>query len=233
MPPFKDLTGQRFGKLSVIKRDGNLCPTKWICKCDCGSICSIRVDRLIDGSAKSCGCYQREIAKKSKYKHGMAKTKIYDIWSAMKSRCSNPNFKEYSNYGGRGITVCDEWRYSFEKFRDWSIENGYKEGLTIDRIDVNGNYCPENCRWATRYEQNRNKRDNRFLTLNGRKMVLKDWSIELGIKYSTLSNRISSGWTDEEVLTIPVGCGKTISTIRKESTKELVSDISSKTDSTN
>jgi hypothetical protein len=121
----------------------------------------------------------------------------------MMSRCYNPKTERYPRYGGRGITICDEWLHNFPAFRDWAFANGYEEGLTIDRIDVNGNYCPENCRWATTSDQMKNTSTNRYLTLNGETHTLSDWSRLTGIHATTISNRINRGWSLEKALTTP------------------------------
>lgn len=195
-----NLEGQRFGRLVAIEpipRPGSR--RRWRCKCDCGNETLTPTQNLLSGKAKSCGCMKIEKATK----HGDSRTRIYRIWNGMKNRCNNENEIGYENYGGRGITVCEEWNNSFEEFRDWSFENGYKEGLTIDRIDVNGNYEPSNCRWVTMAEQNRNKRDNVYLTYNEETKILGDWARLFGIKNNTLSRRIKDGWTVEQALTIP------------------------------
>lgn len=140
----------------------------------------------------------------------------------MKYRCNNNNFKQYKDYGGRGISVCEEW-YNFENFYNWSMENGYKDDLTLDRIDVNGNYEPSNCRWATRYEQQLNRRTNKILTFNGETLTQKEWADKLGFNDTLILNRLNRGWTIEEALKIPANNHKKIETIRKESTKALES----------
>lgn len=155
-----DLKNKRFGRLTVVDYLGNNKYGKalWLCKCDCGNTKIIVGSSLTNNMTYSCGCYNREEARKRRTKHNLSYNKLYKVWSGMKTRCYNKNFIYYCNYGGRGITICDEWKNDFLNFYNWSISNGYKDGLTIDRINNDGNYEPNNCKWSTRAEQNRNMR---------------------------------------------------------------------------
>ena len=201
------LTGQKFGRLTVLGFDkqDNYRQYMWLCKCDCGNIVSVRGYSLRSGNTQSCGCLQKDINLKLRQTHGKTNTRIYNIWVGMKQRCLTPSTSCYKYYGGRGISLCDEWK-SFEPFNEWAISNGYQENLTLDRIDVNGNYEPQNCRWITLKEQQNNTRRNHYITYNGETKTLKEWSEQLGINHSTLLDRLRHpNWSIEEALTIPKG----------------------------
>lgn len=212
-----DLTGQRFGKLVVIGRapNGNCGQTRWMCECDCGNLTSATSQHLRAGNTKSCGCgkakFTAEFNRATKTSHGGAshtnRSRLYKIYTGMKSRCFQKHSRAYKDYGGRGITICNEWlgEHGFENFRDWSLSHGYRDDLTIDRIDNDGNYSPENCRWVTMKQQTNNTRRNRYLTLNGETHTATEWGEITGINRITIVNRCLAGWTDEEALTIPVG----------------------------
>jgi hypothetical protein len=169
----------------------------WLCKCDCGSELVVPGFRLRNGSIISCGCYHRERRREVPKTHGMKKSRVYSIWCGMKTRCSNPNRKDWDRYGGRGIKVCDEW----QKFENFLADMGHpKPDETIERINVNGNYEKGNCRWITKKAQNFNKRTNRFITLNGITKSLAEWCEELDLKYFTIHARLRRGLSPEEAL---------------------------------
>lgn len=191
MGAFIDLTGQRFGRLTVIERAENKgkC-VMWKCLCDCGNYTITNSYSLRSCATKSCGCLNSELAKQRKQKHKHCEERIYHIWKNMKQRCSNANFNAYTRYGGRGITVCDEWLNDFQAFYDWAMANGYKDGLTIDRINNNKGYSPDNCRWATPKEQANNRQSNHLVTFNGKTQTIAQWADELNMNYFALYSKL-------------------------------------------
>lgn len=177
-----NLVGQTFSRLRVIAFAGmrynkNGHGSKyWECECICGQRSFVSTGNLNSGAVQSCGCLMRERSKEVHTKHGFLThndpdPRIYRIWNCMKTRCNNPRRKDYELYCKRGITVCDEWKDNFQNFYEWAINNGYKDNLTIDRIDPNGNYCPQNCRWATIDEQANNKRNTYYVECNGENIL--------------------------------------------------------------
>lgn len=205
MPKRINAVGQRFGRLVVIDRaedyvspQGNR-STRWLCRCDCGNEIITAWSVLKAGRAVSCGCKKKERFTV----HSMYGTRLYKIYHKIRDRCYNQNHQAYRHYGGRGIEICDEWQ-DFKNFYEWAIANGYEEHLTIDRIDVNGDYSPDNCRWITQKEQLSNTRRNRYLTYDGETLTVTQWAEKTGLKRSTIANRIAKGWSVEKVLTEPL-----------------------------
>lgn len=201
MPKLIDLTGQRFGRLVVLsfaeKKNRRM---MWNCICDCGNKVVVCGTDMRSGNTQSCGCQRKENFNHKK--HEKHNTRVYRIWKGIKSRCFNPNRKGFHHYGGRGITMCDEWKDDFQAFYDWAMSHGYEDNLTIDRIDVNGNYEPLNCRWVDSFTQGTNKSDVVFVEYNGEKHPLSVWAEITGIKHATLYNRIVKlRWTPERALT--------------------------------
>lgn len=185
-----DLTGKRFGKLTVISFN-SMRGTRsyWNCVCDCGNEKIASSDHLKKGDIVSCGCVQKSTLPPVNKKHGMSNTRLYTIWSLMKYRCYNPSRKEYPRYGGRGIKVCDEWM-EFEPFMRWAVDNGYSEDLTLDRINNDGDYTPSNCRWVSRKVQSLNKSTNRYITYNGQTKTITQWATDNNMPYYVLRKRI-------------------------------------------
>ena len=206
MPKKRDLINMRFGRLTVIKQEGKYKngARLWLCQCDCGNQKHVAGTHLIAGRIKSCGCLLVETTvsrnRIEKKKHGLRNTRIYNTWRNIKDRCLNPNNAAYHKYGGRGITVCDEWKDNFQAFYDWSMANGSADDLTIDRKDVNGNYEPSNCKWSNMKEQANNRRNNIKITYDGKTKTLAEWANHLDIPYSRIEKRYISGMPIEKVL---------------------------------
>ena len=193
----KDLTGKRFGKLTVIKRAKNKIFGKrqkvaWKCKCDCGNEVIVTGENLNSGTTKSCGCARGE-------KHKMRWTRLYRIYTNIKTRCKNHNSPSYKIYGKRGVGICKEWDKSFTAFMEWALQNGYNEKLSIDRIDNNGDYCPNNCRWATMEVQANNKRNNVYYTYNGEIHTIAEWSRIMPINKKIVYQRLERGKSVKDV----------------------------------
>lgn len=210
-----DLTGKRFGRLTVIRRCENKNGGRflaWTCKCDCGKTVDVLGCNLRTGNTQSCGCYNIELCRTRSIIHGLSNHPLQKVYTGIMTRCYNPNCRSYKNYGAKGIYVCDEWRSSYPAFVEWCIEKGYEHDLlpngrnrlSIDRIDPNGPYSPENCRFVTSLEQANNKTTTRYITLNSETHSLAEWSRITGIKRSTISYRLTHGWSVEKALTTEV-----------------------------
>lgn len=208
-----NLLNQRFGRLTVIgqeKSQGG--KSAWKCLCDCGNITTVVSTNLTLGKIKSCGCIRREQITERNITHNLTKSKIYKVWKGIKQRCSNPKHPSYKNYGARGIRVCEEWKENFDGFYQWSIANGYIENkgnqktnlLTIDRIDNDKNYSPDNCRWVDRATQARNKRGNKIIVYKGEKHCLIEWCEILNLSYRRTLGRLDKGWSAERAFETPL-----------------------------
>lgn len=215
-----DHSGEQYNRLTLIERvKDEVSPSgsiteRYLCRCECGVEKVIAWKHIKSGNIKSCGCYRNdkksEIYKQVSEKlsvrntiHGMTGTRLYRIWGNMMSRCSDRNNPAWENYGGRGITVCDEWHDS-DSFFNWAFSNGYNDKLTLDRIDNEREYSPNNCRWADRTQQANNKRSNVMITYNGQTLTMAEWAKVLGINYKVLHNRFRLGWTIDRAFNQPV-----------------------------
>lgn len=207
-PRALNVTGFRFDRLIALRPVGytRAKTILWLCQCDCGNMTVTYLNKLRSGKTRSCGCLAREMTIQKNWKHGESHTPLFRHWYGIIRRCTDPRRKGYVDYGGRGIRICDEWRNSFEAFRDHVAQlPGYGEdGYTLDRVDNDGNYSPGNLRWATRTEQNRNKRNVRPLTYQGRTQCLGAWAEEIGVKQKVLENRLRIGWSIERTLSTPL-----------------------------
>lgn len=205
----KDLKNKRFGRLVVIERVENYISPKgksiarWLCKCDCGNYLKTTTNHLTSGDAKSCGCISKEnILKvsKSNITHGQTGARIYRIWQNMKTRCYNTKFVNYKYYGAKGIKICDEWLNDFNEFYKWAKNNGYKDNLTLDRINSESDYKPDNCRWVSMKIQNTNKSSNKKVMFKGEKITLNELSNKINVSAWTLYKRYSKGERGERLI---------------------------------
>lgn len=199
------LVGQQFDRLYVKEfiGIGETHANTYLCECSCGNETYATYTELINGKKRSCGCLQNEIRRRGNIKHGDCGTRLYRIYKGMKSRCYNPKFPGYKTYGGRGIRVCDEWLNDYKCFREWSLSNNYSDNLSIDRIDNDGNYCPSNCRWATRFVQQNNTSKNKFLTIDGETKTVSEWCRFYNINLHTYHGRIRMGWDPKRAFITP------------------------------
>lgn len=200
------LPGERFGYLTVV----SACPErtksgqiKYRCECTCGNHVDVVKYNLLNGTSKSCGCYRKKRCAETHTTHGLSHTRLKKIYGNMKDRCYNKNMPAYKNYGGRGIKICDEWLEDFVRFYNWAISNGYSDDLTIERIDVNGDYSPSNCTWIPLAEQAKNRRYKQY-ELDGESHTLSQWAEIYGIKKSTLEKRLRIGWNIRDAITKPI-----------------------------
>jgi len=192
MGVIKDKIGQKFGKLTVVSFSHLKKQSHWNCLCDCGNEKTVSGGCLTSGRVQSCGCLHKEILVKGTGIRG--DTRLYNIYKGMKKRCYNPNNHAYGLYGCRGIDICDDWLKDFEEFKAWSLANGYSDDLSIDRIDNERGYRPDNCRWITHKKQSNNRRDNRILEHQGQQHTLTEWANIKGISREALRNRLNKGW---------------------------------------
>lgn len=203
-----DPIGQRFGRLTVLRYDhSNKYNVRYfLCRCDCGNEKVVQRSALMSGATKSCGCLNEELKhrRKTNFKHGYChKERLYETWKNMKRRCCDPNNKRYALYGGRGIKVCNEWLNDYMAFRNWAMANGYADNLSIDRIDNDKGYFPENCRWATTKVQENNMSRNHLLAYNGQTHTISEWAEILGMSYDTVNHRIDRKWPMERIVSTP------------------------------
>jgi len=208
MPSFIDRAGQTFGRWTVLRlapKDDEF--VMWWCRCTCGEERAVRGSRLASGKSKSCGCLHTEIQRERltgntmRATHGSTKSREFRIWTDMLARCDNKNNPAYDRYGGRGIRVCDRWR----KFENFVVDMGTAdEGLTLDRINNDGPYSPENCRWTTRKAQANNRSSNRYITVDGQSKTITEWARDLGTSDATIRGRIKMGWSEDKAVTTPV-----------------------------
>ena len=198
-----EMVGGRYGRLTVIEEAGRIRKEAlWRCKCDCGNEVCVSGYYLRSGHTKSCGCLIPERTKEANITHGLYGTRIHRIYTNMKTRCYNPNYYLFNRYGGHGITICDEWLRAngLANFHKWSIENGYSEKLSIDRIDNKKGYSPDNCRWVTMSDQQNNRTNNRVFIVNGKAKTMAKWAEELGVSYCTLQRHAKSGDAERYIM---------------------------------
>lgn len=205
-------SGDTFGNLIVEEQVDDIVGsngtkyTAYLCRCTCGNRIIAKATLLKSGRTQSCGCLTSEKIRASKTKHGCSKKKnrLYEIWRGMKARCTNPNHVSYKSYGGREIQVCEEWSIDFRSFQQWALKHGYNDSKSIDRIDVNQGYCPENCRWSDDIEQANNKRNSRIIACHGKSQTLNQWAVEMGVRRELIRDRIDRlGWDAEQAIMTP------------------------------
>ena len=198
-----DMTGEHFGRLTVTTYAGKAPNghSLWECKCSCGTFVTVSRSNLISGKQVSCGCKRKEQAGMLNYSHGGSNSRLYSIWCNMITRTENPRGTAYNCYGGKGITISPEWRKDFATFHAWAEANGYKDDLTIDRIDNSKGYSPDNCRWISWKDQFNHRTTCKYLTFQGRTQSIAEWAKELDISKTALYQRIKAGWPVDKALT--------------------------------
>lgn len=208
MPELNNLSGMAFGRLKVRSRaDDQILPSgrhrvMWLCDCSCGNQIAVLADNLKRGKTTSCGCYRADMNRERFGTYLDTNSKLYNVWCGIKFRCYNPNSAYYGRYGGRGIVMCDEWENSYESFRAWAINSGYRDGVSIDRINNDLGYLPSNCRWVDSVAQANNRSSNKMFTMNNETHNLSEWAKLSGINYKTLHYRIfTAGWDFEKAVT--------------------------------
>lgn len=194
--------GKRYGKFTIIDMvkvdSANKHEWQWVCRCDCGKVKTLKPAYLKSGIVVSCGCHKAKLSSERMKKHGASTTRLYHCWLDMKGRCYRKNNHKYSSYGARGITVCEEWKNDYAVFQEWAMNNGYTDDLTLDRIDVNGNYCPNNCRWADAVTQANNRRNSRGQMWSSEDLkMIKEKCSRLGLNHRTVCWRLREGWSEE------------------------------------
>lgn len=205
MPKVIDLTGQKFGMLTVVEFIGRKNFHSWFrCECKCGGQTVTTSNNLRRFHTTSCGCYNEKMFRESTMKHGLSKHKLFRTWTDMKNRCYFNKHNRYEYYGGKGIEVCELWLDSFLEFYWWGIREGWKKGLSLDRKDNSKNYCPDNCKWSTVAQQNRNRTSNVRITIDGVTKILIEWSEITGIKPMTIKGRLKRGWSPKEAVYTPI-----------------------------
>lgn len=206
----ENLIGNTYGRLTVVDTAEDLVSASgyhtvmWKCRCECGELVTVRGKSLKGGVTKSCGCFQRDEMSERASKHGGFGSRLYAVWNSMRQRCNNENHRAYENYGGRGISICKEWD-DFSKFREWAASSGYDETAprgkyTLDRVDVNGDYSPSNCRWVDMRSQANNRRCSIQLEHDGETLNLHEWAERVGLDYTTIWKRYSKGLPADEIL---------------------------------
>lgn len=205
----KTFLGKKVGKITIVEYLGKIKKEKgdnhrfWLGKCECGKNIYLRQTDILKETRKSC-----PKCNKSSYKHGMTNTRLFHIWQNMRGRCYCKTNYDYKDYGNRGIKICDEWKYEFLNFYNWAINNGYKENLSIDRIDVNGNYEPNNCRWADNFTQANNKRNNKKYMYKGKLYTVRELTKIYGLNYEIISARLHKGWNIEKAISLEPKIGR-------------------------